>query len=76
MPRGNYLRMRGEYIGIPYAPCYRGELPPHARRIQRLTMGVADSAGTTSACAENTEYLKPRHEASWNYLRMRGEYVA
>ena len=31
--------------------------------------------GTTSACAENTEIIKTPITFSWNYLRVRGEYV-
>ena len=32
--RGNYLRMRGEYIATTSAKMRIVELPPHARRIQ------------------------------------------
>ena len=50
----NYLRMRGEYAHNPRnrVPC--GELPPHARRIQRPVVDPVLAGGTTSACAENT----------------------
>ena len=33
------------------------------------------SVGTTSACAENTVGASWRPRPSWNYLRVRGEYV-
>ena len=52
--RGNYLRMRGEYsIAFPIRSI-TPELPPHARRIPWSHGEIADEAGTTSACAENT----------------------
>ena len=50
----NYLRVRGEYIGVG---CVRGwgvELPPRARRIRGLNHRGCNDTGTTSACAENT----------------------
>ena len=33
------------------------------------------SVGTTSACAENTVGASWRPRPSWNYLRVRGEYL-
>ena len=51
---GNYLRVRGEYFGLsPVAPMTT-ELPPRARRIQKLSQKTFKKHGTTSACAENT----------------------
>ena len=50
----NYLRVRGEYHLAEMISKGLKELPPRTRRIQRLTLGVADGAGTTSAYAENT----------------------
>ena len=32
--------------------------------------------GTTSAYAENTQIASPIAQVSWNYLRVRGEYLA
>ena len=52
--RGNYLRVRGEYIWIWIGVILHPELPPRARRI--LIGGGLSTivSGTTSACAENT----------------------
>ena len=50
------------------------ELPPRARRIQGFLFTIDVVAGTTSACAENTEYLPNCEPFAWNYLRVRGEY--
>ena len=50
------------------------ELPPRARRIQDALNDARKEAGTTSACAENTHALLENNGASWNYLRVRGEY--
>ena len=36
-PQRNYLRMRGEYVSNAFAIERALELPPHARRIPRLT---------------------------------------
>ena len=50
----NYLRVRGEYN---YASCggyAPAELPPRARRILTALSAALATAGTTSACAENT----------------------
>ena len=35
---------------------------------------MADALGTTSACAENTNYGLPNARTRRNYLRVRGEY--
>ena len=71
----NYLRVRGEYRSRSSGVRSRPELPPRARRI-RPFFGLANRGmGTTSACAENT-FRQQRHQAkSWNYLRVRGEYM-
>ena len=50
------------------------ELPPHARRIQRLEKLITGYPGTTSACAENTLMVSGTGSGTGNYLRMRGEY--
>ena len=73
---GNYLRVRGEYH-IPHCNTHHTlELPPRARRIPRLLGRHGDTHGTTSACAENTPTLDRCMQPLWNYLRVRGEYVA
>ena len=51
------------------------ELPPRARRIHRLPAGRAPRTGTTSACAENTDFLDSAGDVGGNYLRVRGEYT-
>ena len=51
-----------------------GELPPRARRIPVATSVTSTSAGTTSACAENTPLAGMLTRFSGNYLRVRGEY--
>ena len=72
----NYLRVRGEY-GIK---CMRlrmvRELPPRARRILLVFVTVTFYRGTTSACAENTPATGGSCTQNWNYLRVRGEYIA
>ena len=50
------------------------ELPPRARRIQPFSCGNKIGMGTTSACAENTEYFRGVNDILGNYLRVRGEY--
>ena len=50
----NYLRVRGEYQIRKNVRCPASELPPRARRILHNGESVANSIGTTSACAENT----------------------
>ena len=54
LKRGNYLRVRGEYVKGGKQEWLLRELPPRARRILQLTFKVDDLEGTTSACAENT----------------------
>ena len=53
----------------------RLELPPRARRILILLSLCDVVVGTTSACAENTRDQAVHQNDSWNYLRVRGEYV-
>ena len=73
---GNYLRVRGEYIAYAKAYASKPELPPRARRIpEDILAGVVES-GTTSACAENTQYQGTGRARCRNYLRVRGEYMA
>ena len=71
----NYLRVRGEYPREWASRPVAGELPPRARRIQKLASGVSSMIGTTSACAENTPPLIPPLPHRRNYLRVRGEYL-
>ena len=58
VPLGNYLRVRGEYEISEGLFAHVAELPPRARRI--LPKGISRQAGygTTSACAENTSWVK------------------
>ena len=70
----NYLRVRGEYSNTDHRTLRRKELPPRARRIQRLNRDRIKPVGTTSACAENTRILVRFVAGMWNYLRVRGEY--
>ena len=71
----NYLRVRGEY-SLSHVPTFPAkELPPRARRIRPRIQGRKRPIGTTSACAENTQYANPSGSHAWNYLRVRGEYV-
>ena len=72
----NYLRVRGEYINHPHNEAFRRELPPRARRIRHGAIASNWRSGTTSACAENTCISSPKIWISWNYLRVRGEYLA
>ena len=72
---GNYLRVRGEYLLLPWVIWWPAELPPRARRIRDKVYAAADGKGTTSACAENTSPLGGTVPWRWNYLRVRGEYV-
>ena len=67
--------MRGEYPSGPNPRYYNLELPPHARRILQGMVGEVEDSGTTSACAENTLWLRVRGVWPGNYLRMRGEYL-
>ena len=52
--RGNYLRVRGEYLLEQLFERAEVELPPRARRIPRIVWKASLMLGTTSACAENT----------------------
>ena len=52
-----------------------GELPPRARRIRGTGHGALHALGTTSACAENTQYQETGTTHHRNYLRVRGEYL-
>ena len=71
----NYLRMRGEYAGVISELAPNRELPPHARRIPSNLIPKRHNTGTTSACAENTRLRCRKSTLTWNYLRMRGEYL-
>ena len=70
----NYLRVRGEYPIFFSRASARQELPPRARRIHLASRFNRHFRGTTSACAENTSSWGHGAVASWNYLRVRGEY--
>ena len=70
----NYLRVRGEYLGGLAGNTKFLELPPRARRIQSCQVNIPIGNGTTSACAENTEWCVMHIENERNYLRVRGEY--
>ena len=50
----NYLRVRGEYSAMVMTSPARTELPPRARRIPLIGLGIGIILRTTSACAENT----------------------
>ena len=70
----NYLRVRGEYpLGVSFSSGV-WELPPRARRIPGTGRQDTVGAGTTSACAENTQNGILRTKLLRNYLRVRGEY--
>ena len=71
---GNYLRVRGEYMGVVCGGWFVWELPPRARRILSRVDDLVVSVGTTSACAENTWLHIMWCLACGNYLRVRGEY--
>ena len=73
--RGNYLRVRGEYIFLSILWFRSGELPPRARRIHIHHMVAKLLLGTTSACAENTAHMRGNYRPRRNYLRVRGEYT-
>ena len=51
------------------------ELPPRARRIPLIAEYGGVDWGTTSACAENTNWWRSPAGLPWNYLRVRGEYT-
>ena len=72
---GNYLRVRGEYRMMSMMVFSNMELPPRARRIPFDGMECANLRGTTSACAENTVSASVSSGFTWNYLRVRGEYL-
>ena len=73
-PFWNYLRVRGEYMFPAMGCLIKKELPPRARRIPFQAWKSAVKAGTTSACAENTDFDPDFPTAYGNYLRVRGEY--
>ena len=70
----NYLRVRGEYGAYSTGTSGCLELPPRARRIHQYQEWGRYLDGTTSACAENTEYPRVVVGVNRNYLRVRGEY--
>ena len=70
----NYLRARGEYLTKLSIELAKWELPPRTRRIPHNLAILAFQAGTTSAHAENTMFLKIAQSCAGNYLRARGEY--
>ena len=72
---GNYLRVRGEYVGRERIHEVILELPPRARRIHGGVGLPQRFNGTTSACAENTDAKNLRDFNTRNYLRVRGEYL-
>ena len=74
LARGNYLRVRGEYLVAQQWVVAAMELPPRARRIHTSETIAHKANGTTSACAENTPDTRPGCVGDGNYLRVRGEY--
>ena len=66
--------MRGEYRSESVLGHLRLELPPRARRILCPATTQFFVVGTTSACAENTQYISEHLHGTRNYLRVRGEY--
>ena len=74
--RGNYLRVRGEYISSENIKVAAPELPPRARRILSDLGDLPGPDGTTSACAENTPHTDATYLHAGNYLRVRGEYFS
>ena len=68
--------MRGEYAAATELADIFKELPPRARRIHSDPYTQRHHIGTTSACAENTLILLFTLLILWNYLRVRGEYIA
>ena len=71
----NYLRVRGEYLGVAVEGLIGPELPPRTRRIRRLQGSTPEELGTTSAYAENTPVPEWFGGLTKNYLRVRGEYA-
>ena len=67
--------MRGEYQKPSPWQLSALELPPRARRIPKCKWGGKPPFGTTSACAENTGCIGIISVLTWNYLRVRGEYL-
>ena len=67
--------MRGEYGVAGHMMDMDEELPPRARRIPHERSPHQGQHGTTSACAENTPTLVLLGHHTWNYLRVRGEYL-
>ena len=67
--------MRGEYTQPQIFVSFLSELPPRARRIHSTAEGQVSGRGTTSACAENTDFLSAAGGLGGNYLRVRGEYL-
>ena len=65
--------MRGEEPTLIIDIVPRQELPPHARRRERLSRGRGAVPGITSACAEKSGQCLSGKIKSRNYLRMRGE---
>ena len=65
--------MRGEEIPSPLSTVSTPEIPPHARRRDRVLHGALDKRGNTSACAEKRTRPEIRQTRLWKYLRMRGE---
>ena len=72
----NYLRVRGEYNAGDMRSIVLRELPPRTRRILVTPVEIVDFQGTTSAYAENTDWLGCAQSSPRNYLRVRGEYQA
>ena len=70
------LPPRARRIHSSLVVCVRiAELPPRARRILNLLIRHLDGEGTTSACAENTDFGGASDGLLRNYLRVRGEYT-
>ena len=61
-------------LRFSHEPLGDAELPPRARRIPIAFFWGEVTAGTTSACAENTPSGRRRGASPRNYLRVRGEY--
>ena len=57
-------------------PSKTKELPPRARRIPGTASVRIGVDGTTSACAENTNFHLIDILSTRNYLRVRGEYAS
>ena len=65
--------MRGEEDHFALSAENLQELPPHARRREKLVPEFVLQIGITSACAEKSLALPGNGFRKWNYLRMRGE---